>query len=233
MTLFDWERFFTAIPKLLPYLAVTLQVVIVGVGLGAVFGFIFAILRLKKIPVIDQILSVYLSFMRGTPMLVQLMVLYYGLPLLLRATLGIDINGWEKLVFVDLCFVLNEAAFQGEIFRGAIEAVPYDQTEAAYSVGLTGMQTYIRVVIPQAIKIALPQYGVDVIGVFHNTQIAFMLGVMDLLGRAKTLGTASGHMLEVYIIVTIVYIVVSFLLRLLFRVLDQKLTFGRKAVSSV
>lgn len=227
--LFDISRLFTAIPQILPCLSITFQIVIVGVVFGSLLGLIIASLRINKIPVVDQFLSLYLSFMRGTPMLVQMMVIYYGLPLLIESLTGININIWDKLVFVEITFVINEGAFLGELFRGAIESVPYNQTEAGYSVGLNSFQTFTRIVLPQAVKTALPGYGIDIIGVFHNTQIAFLLGAVDILGRARTIGNATGHAVEAYLFVAILYIVISIILRVLFNRVDKKFSFGGEA----
>jgi L-cystine transport system permease protein len=231
--LFSFERLINVFPKILPYLLVTLKIVLIGGIFGSLLGLLVAVVRINRTPVVYQILSVYISFMRGTPMLVQMMLLYYGLPLLLKAATGIDINGWEKLTFVELTFVINEAAFLGEMFRGAIEAVPYEQTEAAYSVGLNRVQAFVRIVLPQATKIVLPAFGTDIVGMFHNTQIAFLLGTMDMIGRAKTIGLSSGHSLEAYVCVAIIYIVCSLILRLVFNRLDSLFSYGRKEVGSI
>ena len=229
--IFSWERFWNIIPKLTPYLLITFQIVLVGLLFGTLLGIIVAILRLKKIPVIHQILSVYISFMRGTSMLLQMMVIYYGLPSLFEQ-IGININDLDKLIFVYLTFVLNLGAFLGEEFRAAILAVSKEQTEAGYSIGLTAKQTFLRIVLPQAFIIALPSYGAEAIGCFHLTSIAFKLGVVDFLGRANTLGAASGHQLESYLFIAIVYISFSLLLRFIFVLLEKKYSFGKKGATA-
>jgi L-cystine transport system permease protein len=119
------------------------------------------------------------------------------------------------------------------MFRGAIEAVPYEQTEAAYSVGLNRVQAFVRIVLPQATKIVLPAFGTDIVGMLNNTQIAFLLGTMDIIGRGKTIGLSSGHSLEAYVSVAIIYIICSLLLRLIFNRLDKLLSYGRKEVGSI
>jgi L-cystine transport system permease protein len=227
-SLFEFERFVSAIQQVTPYLGITVQIIVVAVVLGSLLGLVVALLRMNKIPVVHQILSVYISFMRGTPMVIQMMLIYYGLPLFLKGVFGIDINSWGKLRFVEITFVINEGAFLGEIFRSAIEAVPYQQTEAGYSVGLNRMQTFVRIVLPQAVRIALPAYGVDVIGVFHNTSIAFMIGVVDIIGRAQSIKASTGHGLEAYLYIACIYVVVSILLKYLFNKIDKKLVYGRR-----
>lgn len=225
--LFDFDRFTKAVTQIIPYLGITAHIVVVAIVFGSILGLIVAILRINNIPVLQQILDVYISFMRGTPMIIQLMLIYYALPFVLRSAFGIDINGWENLTFVDVTFIINEGAFLGEIFRGAIQAVPYQQTEAGYSVGLNRFQTFTRIVLPQAVRIALPAYGTDLIGIFHNTSIAFMIGVIDIIGRAQSIKAATGHALEAYIFIAIIYIVVSALLKIMFATLDKKLEYGR------
>lgn len=225
--LFDFERFSKAVTQITPYLGITAKIVYIAIVFGSILGLIVAVLRINNIPVIQQILDVYISFMRGTPLVIQLMLIYYVLPFLLKSTLGVDINGWETLRFVYLAFVINEGAFLGEIFRSAIQAVPYRQTEAGYSVGLNRFQTFMRIVLPQAVRIALPAYGVDLIGIFHNTSIAFMIGVIDIIGRAQSIKAATGHALEAYLFIALIYIVVSALLKILFALLDKKLEYGR------
>lgn len=225
--LFDWERFSKTVTQITPYLGITAQIVFIAIVFGSLLGLVVAVLRIHNIPVVRQILDVYISFMRGTPMVIQLMLIYYALPFLLKSILGIDINAWETLNFVYLAFIINEGAFLGEIFRSAIQAVPYRQTEAGYSVGLNRFQTFMRIVLPQAVRIALPGYGADLIGIFHNTSIAFTIGVMDIIGRAQSIKAATGHALEAYLFIALIYIVVSTLLKTLFAALDRKLEYGK------
>jgi L-cystine transport system permease protein len=225
--LFEWDRFFSAVTQITPYLGITAQIVVTAVVFGSLLGFIVALLRINKIPVVQQLLDIYISFMRGTPMVIQMMLIYYALPLFLQGVFGININSWEKLSFVKITFVVNEGAFLGEIFKSAIEAVPYQQTEAGYSVGLNRIQTFVRIVLPQSIRIALPAYGVDIIGVFHNTSIAFMIGVIDIVGRAQSIKSSTGHGLEAYIYLAGIYVIISILLKYAFNKADKKLVYGR------
>ena len=227
---FSWEKIIKVIPQLTPFLSVTFQIAIIGLIFGTLLGLFVAWLRVKKIPVVNQILSVYISFMRGTPLLVQLMLTYYVLPTVLDSAFGIDIGDWEKIAYVELAFILNEGAFLGEIFRSAIEAIPVSQTEAGYSVGLTNWQTFYRIVLPQALKVAIPAYGTDIVWLFHNTSVACMVGVMDFLGRARSMAVNNKYMLEGYAYVAFVYVIISVLLRLFFKKMEQKLAFSQRQV---
>ncbi len=229
---FSGQRFTERIGQIVPYLAVNLQMVFWAMLLGTILAIGLAILRLKKIPVIEQILVVFVSYMRGTPLLVQMCVAYYGIPIifgkLFMSLFGVNLNRLDAIVSVIIAFVLNETAFLGEIFRGAIMSVPAVQMEAGLSVGMTKMQAMFRIVLPQAIHVAIPQYGVDLIGVFHNTSLAFTLGVLEMMARAKTLGQASGHTIEGFVVVAVIYIIISLILKGLFYLLERKLNPGRR-----
>ncbi|WP_026493270.1 MULTISPECIES: amino acid ABC transporter permease [unclassified Butyrivibrio] len=224
---FSIDRFINVFPKIISNISVNFHIVFWSMLFGTILAVLVAVLRLKKIPVISQIISVYISFMRGTPLLVQMMIAFYGIPLLLGSlflnVFGINLNRIEPVIFVEIAIILNEGAFLGEIFRGAITSVPSIQTEAGYSIGMTGAQTFSRIVLPQAFKVALPHYGVDLVGVFQNTSLVFTLGVVDVLGKAKTLGAATGHTLEGYIAATLVYITFSLILKGAFLLLEKKL----------
>lgn len=224
---FNWERFFTNIPQILPYLPVTFKIIFYATVFGILLGIFVAVIRIKKIPVLHQLAGIYVSFMRGTPMLVQLLVIFYGLPIFIQQMFNINVNRWDKIVFVYITYMLNQGAFLSEIFRCSILAIPKGQMEAAYSVGLTQFQAFRRIILPQAARVAVPSFGSDFIGLFQNTSLAFLIGVVDIMGRAKTIGTATKHVLEAYIFIAILFIVISLIVKGFFYLLDKKLAYGR------
>jgi L-cystine transport system permease protein len=222
MDLFSWERFFENIPRLIKYLPVTFELVLVSELIGIILAVGIALARINKVHVLSQFCAVYVSFMRGTPMLVQMLLVYYGLPMLLNAVFGMDVNAISKIVFVIITYALNQGAFIGEIFRSSILSVDSGQTEAAYSVGMTRLQTFKRIIAPQAARIALPAFGSDFIVLFHNTSLAFMVGVIDMLGRARALQATTKHVLESYVFIMIVFVIISLLLKAVFGALDKR-----------
>ena len=230
-SLFSWERLVTVFPQIIKYLPVTLKMVVIAEVFGVILGILIAIVRINKIPVLSQIYSVFISFMRGTPILVQLLVVFYGFPVLLQGVFGIDINRWEKINFVYVALALNESAFLAEIFRSSILAIPVGQTEASLSVGLTRFQTFQRIILPQVIRIALPSYGVALVNLIQSTSLAYMIGVIDLMGRAVTVGLSSRHYFECYIVVTVVYVIFSLTIKQIFQMVERKLTYGRKEIA--
>lgn len=225
---FSWQRFADAWPKILPYFSVTLQIVVTAEAAGILLGLLIALARIERVPALRQIFAVYVSFMRGTPMLVQLLVVYYGLPFVVQLLTGIDLSGWNKLFFVCVTYGLNQGAFLSEIFRGAIGSIPAGQKEAAWSVGLTNWQAFRRIVLPQAARVALPGVGINLVGLFQETSLACLIGVVDLVGRAQTIGTTTGHLLESYVVIAIIFVAVSVALQTLFRRLDGKLNHSRE-----
>lgn len=228
--LFDFDRFLHNIPILFPYLIENLKVLFYATLFGVLLGLLVTAVRMKKTPVLYQLITVYISFMRGTPMLVQLMLIYYGLPLVIDPLFGWNIGRtWEPSLFAYTTFVLNQGAFLSSIFISAVEAIPKGQSEAAYSVGLTGLQGFYRIVAPQAIRIALPPFGTDFIGVLHNALLVYVIGVVDLVGRAKAIGSATGHILEAYLFVAIIFVLCSLAMRVLFGILNKKLDYRNRS----
>lgn len=226
--LFSGDRFLENIPKIVPYLSVTFAIVIFATVLGVILGIFIAFINMKKLPVLHQFFKVYVSFMRGTPMLVQLMLVYYGLPVLIDSTFGTTINReWGAITFAYITFILNQGAFLSAIFYSAITSIPYGQTEAGLSVGLTEIQTFKQIILPQMVRVALPPFGSDLVGLFQNSSLVFLIGVTDIMGRAKTIGSATKHVLEAYIFVAIVYIIISLIIRGLFRYFNEKLDYGK------
>jgi L-cystine transport system permease protein len=195
---------------------------------GIILGIIIAIIRIYKIPVLNQVYSVYISFMRGTPILVQLLVVFYGVPTVLLSLFNIDVNGWDKFIFATIALTLNESAMLAEIFRSAIASIPHTQFEAGYSVGLTWWQTFTRIILPQAVRVAIPSYGTNLVVLIQSTSLAYMIGVIDLMGRARAIGTSTRHSFEPYVAVTIVYVVFSLLVKLVFYLLNKKLQYGNR-----
>lgn len=225
--LFSWERFNSAFPKLIESLPVTLGIVIVAVIFGVLLGLVIALIRVHQVPILSPLCRVYVSFMRGTSIFIQMLIIYYGLPILIDSIFHIDINRLEKIIFVYITFSLNTGASLSEVFRSSILAVPSSQSEAAYSVGLSGWQTFIRIILPQATRIAIPSLGAELIALFQNTSLVFLIGIIDVMGRAKTIGSATMHSLEPYLGATLIYVVISLIIKAIFTLIDRKLTFGR------
>ena len=127
----------------------------------------------------------------------------------------------DALYFVIITYSLSNGAHFAEIFRGAIKSVEYGQTEAAYSIGMNNIQSFFRIIFPQAIRIAFPNIANSVIGSLKDTSLAFTIGVMDMMGRGETLIASTAHAFEVYISLSVIYYAVVLLLEEIFRLYEN------------
>lgn len=228
--LFSWQRVVANFSVLIVKLPVTFEIVAVSFSLGFILALLIATARIKKIPVLNQILTVFISFERGTPLLVQMLVVYYAFPILLYSLFGIDTRRWEKIIFVDLALILNQGVFLGEIFRGAILSIPKGQKEAALACGFGEFSAFVKIVLPQSVRVALPATGLTLIGLFQETSLVFMIGVIDIIGRASALGATTGHSLESYVIIAVIFVLINFVLTGITGKIDKNLTYGAKSV---
>lgn len=219
---FDITYVFEYFIKLLPFIKISLLIVASSILLGLGFGFLAALPRLYKIPVLKQLSQIYASFFRGTPILIQLFLLYYGLPEILKLV-SIDISKLPVLLFVIIAYGLHSGAYVSEGIRAAVSAVDRGQVEAAYAIGMTGFQAFSRIVFPQALAISIPILANLVIATLKDTSLAFTLGVMELTGKSQTLPTMSRHFIETYIALAAVYFMISFILEKLFHLAELRL----------
>lgn len=220
--IFDLKFMLQAIPKVMEAIPTTLILLTLSMLLGLVLGFILTVMKLKGNFVTKSFAGVYISFMRGTPPLVQLFLIYYGIPNLLEG-IGIRIDSWDKLVFAILAIGLGNAAYLSEAMRSAYIAVPKGQFEAAESVGMTNIQALRRIIIPQALAVAIPNISNSLIIVFKNTSLAFSIGIIELLGKAKLVSSAfyGAKNLEAFMAAAVIYFLLCILMEFGTRKLER------------
>lgn len=223
--MFSWSYVIEYFPDIIMKFPVTLELVILPFFLSLALGFTIAIVRLKKIPGLETIFTIYVSYIRCTPVITQMFIVYFGLPILL-SRFGIDANKWNPVIFVFIAFTINISAFLSETIRASILAVPSGQMEAGAAVGMTGFQTMRDIIVPQALKISLPMLGNMFIGLFQATALAYMVNVLDMVGKARNISTSRGHLLEGYLCCAIVFATISLALEIVFKVINKKLAFG-------
>lgn len=224
------ERMIEYFPKILSKFPVSLYIVVVSTAIALVMGTIMAVIRIRRTPVLHQLTVVFISFIRGTPILIQLFLVYYGLPLLLNALFGSNLTaGWNKLIFVFVAFSINESAFLAENIRAAILSVPRGQSEAGSMVGMSDAQTFRRIVLPQAFRILLPGLSAAVIGMLPATALAYLLGVVDMMGMITMISNHSYHSLEGYIDAAIIFVAASVVLEQISSFMIKRLDYGRKS----
>lgn len=220
---FSWDRFFENLPRILGKLPLTFEIVGASFFFGLILALIIACIQIRKTKFLSQFLRVFISFERGTPILVQMLIVYYAFPMIIEGLFDVDTRGWGKIVFLDIALILNEGAFMSETFRGAILSIPKGQNEAALSCGLTNYQAFMRIVLPQALRVAIPAIGMDLIGLLRSTSLASMVGVVDMVGYAQAIGSTTGHAIESYLILAIIFIILNFIIQIAFYFIDRKL----------
>ncbi|MEX6345969.1 ABC transporter substrate-binding protein/permease [Staphylococcus ureilyticus] len=183
----------------------TILISIVGVVLGALFGALIALLKLSQIKILRWISSAYIEFLRGTPLLVQVFLVYFGT----TAVLGLDISA---LICGMIALVINCSAYIAEIIRAGINAVDKGQTEAARSLGLTYGQTMKSVILPQAIKNILPALGNEFVTVIKESSIVSVIGVSEIMFNAQVVQGASFDPFTPLIVAAILYFILTFTL---------------------
>lgn len=204
---FDWMLIANVLPILLQYLPVTLEILFFSIVFGILFGFVAAIPKLLQIPILKQMVTIYISFIRGTPILMQLFLVFYGVPALLKM-IHIDVTRMDAIYFVIITYTFSNAASFAEIFRAAILTIDRGQLEAAYAVGLNRAQAFLRIILPQALRIAFPNMANTMVSSLKDTSLAFSIGVMDMVGRGETLIASTTRALEIYLALSVVYYVI-------------------------
>lgn len=202
----DFIYVFKVLLKLLKVVPYTVLIAIISGMLGLFLAVIITTIRIKKIKILNQLIGVYISFFRSTPSLIHLFLVYYGFPILLNKV-GLDISLWNKSIFAVLSLVLFSGAYISEILRPAYLAVDRGQHDAADSIGLTGLKKLYRIIIPQALPIALPGLGNALIDIVKDTSLLFVIGLVDIMGKVKLLISSDYGVrkLEVYIAAGIIY----------------------------
>ena len=156
MVAYDLSRVFGLLPGLLQALPTTLWIIFVTVLIGSLLGGLLAWAQVAEEQAFAGLARGYIFILRCTPPIVLLFLVFYGIPEFLKWWLGLDINNWSRTVFVIITMILLFAAMIAEVFKAAYLAVPKGQTEAGLSIGLTPVQTFLRIVLPQGVRIALP-----------------------------------------------------------------------------
>ncbi|GGE78877.1 ABC transporter permease [Streptosporangium jomthongense] len=218
MDVLNVEYMLGLVPVLLRYLPLTLQLAGIGMLFALILACLFAVVRVLRIPVLNQLTIVFISFFRGTPLLVQLFLFYYGLPQLFSALTVID-----GITATIMGLTMHFSAYMAESIRAAIVGVDRSQTEAALSIGMTNGQLMRRIVLPQATRVALPTLMNYFIDMIKATSLAFTLGVTELMGATQKEAAGSFLYFEAFIVAAIMYWIVVELLSKLQNYLETRL----------
>lgn len=194
------EYMWGLLPVLLRYLPLTLQMATIAMVFALILACLMAVIRVSKVPLLNALAMLFISFFRGTPLLVQLFLFYYGLPQLVEAL--VTINGVTAAV---LGLTLHFSAYMAESIRAAIVGIDRSQTEAALSIGMTQSQLMRRIILPQATRVATPTLMNYFIDMIKATSLAFTLGVTELMGATQKEAAGSFLYLEAFLLVALIY----------------------------
>jgi polar amino acid transport system permease protein len=203
-----------AIPLLLEGLLITFRVAFVSLAIGMLIGFPCALVRVYGSKGLRRFVTGYIEIFRGTPTLVQLFIIYYGLP-----QFGLTFTAFTSAY---IALGLNSGAYQSEYFRGAIQAISSGQMMAARSIGMSRLQAIRHVIIPQAFRFALPAWSNEVVSMVKITSIVYLIAVPEMLYVAKDLMAKFFNPFETYVTVGIFYLAVIGLLTLLLHYIERR-----------
>ena len=217
-----WE----SLPRLLGGAALTLEITLVSVAIGLCLAVPLAVLRLSRRPFLWMPVYGYIFYFRGTPLLVQLFLVYYGSgqfqPFLDR--IGLWVLFREAYFCAVLTLTLNTAAYTAEILRGAIQAVPRGEVEAARAFGMSGVLLYRRIVLPKAFRLALPAYTNEVVFLLQATSLVSVITLLDLTGVARILVARSFEPYKLYIAAGLIYLAITYAFVFVSRRLERRLS---------
>lgn len=213
---------------------VALIVTIVALSIALPISFILALSRLNEIPIINQITRIYVSFVRGTPTIVQIFVIYNSVPLMLnivinKYNINFDIFSIHPLWYAFIIFSFNTTAILIEVFRSALMTVDKGQLEACQSVGLTLFQSYRRVVIPQVLVTALPNISTATINLIKATSLGYAISLQEITLKTKVAANTGYHYLEAYIDIFIVYLVLCSIVEYIFKRFERRVSRYKRA----
>ena len=216
-----WDNAFawSILPELLRGLWVTVQVTLLGTAIAMVVGLLIAVVRFSRIPVVSKLFGFLVELLRGTPLLVQAYIAFFVLP-----AYGIRFSAMVTGVLV---IGLNYSAYTAEVYRAGIADVPVGQWEAATALSLPHSRTWVRVVLPQALRSVVPMLGNYLIQMFKDSAVLFAITVYELMGHAQAVGSSSYRYLEPLTLTGLLFLLVSYPASQLVRILERRLALSR------
>ncbi|WP_283584248.1 amino acid ABC transporter permease [Limosilactobacillus difficilis] len=205
----------------------TLLISVIGVIIGFLIGLLMTLMRMSRIKIISWIARIYVSVVRGTPSMIQVMLIYYllakTLPIPSVQVLG---SGLDRIIPGALALGLNSGAYTSEIFRSGIISISAGQTEAGLSLGLSQRQTMFSIVLPQALRNCLPAMGNEFITLTKESSVLFYIGVQEITAEALGVGGTLYNFIPPLIVAAAIYFVITQVLTFLLNLLENKLSKG-------
>ena len=201
-------------------LVLTLQVFVTTLVGALPLGIVVALCRMSRFKPLALITRFYISVMRGTPLMLQLMALMFGPYYLFGLQMGPDWKYWA----CSIGFIINYAAYFGEIYRSGLQSIPRGQYEAAEVLGYTRAQTFMKIILPQVAKRILPAMSNEVITLVKDTSLAFVVGIMEMFTQAKALAASQVSMVP-YLLAGVIYWVFNFIVEMILTRIEKKMSY--------
>jgi len=221
----NYELMIETFPKLLVGLNITIQLVSISLFVGFCFAIGLALLRLSNNLFLNFFAKTYVFYFRGTPLLVQIFLIYYGIA---QFEFIRESFVWsffkEPYWCAILALTLNTCAYSSEIIRGGIQSVPFGQIESAKSTGMSGLLLYRRIILPIAFRQALPAYGNEMILMVKATSLVSTITIMDITGIARLIIAKTFSPVEIFIVAGLIYLTINFIVTRLVNFYEIKLT---------
>lgn len=219
----NWQAIFKYFPDLLQASIITIELVFWSCAAGLVLGVVLGLMRLSKNPLISYPPFFYIFFFRGTPLLVQIFLIYYGLGQFESVRSSFL---WEPVLSKPywcaiIAFTLNTGAYIAEIVRGAVLAIPKGELEAADAIGMPKIQKLTRITLPRAFGIMVPAYSNEVIFMIKGSALASTIAIMDLTNKARSIIAETYLTLEIFFAAGVIYLCLSFIFMMIAKVFER------------
>mgnify|MGYP001001087844 CR=1 FL=1 len=197
-----WQILTTKLPVFFQGVGTTVELALCTAIFGTLLGIVVALLRMSRVKMLKVLAGAYIEFLRGTPLLVQVLIVFYGLP-----QMGVKL---PRMTAGTVALVINSAAYMAEIVRSGIQAIDGGQTEASRSLGMNGAQTMIYIILPQAIKNILPAIANEFVTIIKESSICYTIGVQEIMYGVNSIKGATFSIGEPLIIAAVVYFCLTF-----------------------
>lgn len=227
--MFSLDFFITYFPAVLQAVPLTLAIALASISLATLFGFVLAVIKIRRTPILYPIATIFMSFSRSVPNLAVLYFFYFAFPYFIGALQGdfsiaLGANKLNPNLVAIITFTVTFSVYFAEVFRSAYYSVDKGQLEAAWSIGLPTPVYLRRIIVPQATIQALPNYTSVVIDLIKDTSLVYTISVMDIMGQATFVAAKGFHYIEAYLIAFVIYVVICCTISKLLRYLETVLS---------
>lgn len=210
-----WDILITKFPAFMEGVEITLQLAFFTVLFGSLLGLVVAVCRRTRMLPLRWLMNAYVAFIRGTPLLVQVLLVVYGLP-----QLGIR---FPRMTLCIIALVINSGAYMAELIRAGLQSVEKGQVEAAESLGMSSGQTMLYIILPQAVKVTLPAMGNEFVAIIKESSILYAVGVYELTYQAYKLASVNYYYIETMIVAALIYFVLTYVATKLLGLLERRM----------